>query len=1318
MKKALFFFSLNIYLCTCYGQTQNSCATFGCTAVNSLVINTGYNASTQTTIPVGQKDTNWIVTAMTADMQNAFCNSNTTGPTQPTGVSVSPVSIGQSPFVLQTFPPPWIQSQTYVSCFPLNTLYTRLPPQTSVTNCGMDITRSFFICSSNNEDVTFNLSISTDDNTLNITIDAGTPNAIVLSTGGTSLSPPLIINTTENLSPGTHTLTIQCADEEDINGIYYNLPSGAEAQWNPFGVSIIGTISSTNNVLINSSCTPKLSTCNNWLYLPSQPSAVECGDLDVSGNQITVEALINRTVPYTGGALYAGDVVSKHKDPTDANYLLRPNEAEITTTNGYFITPPICEIELNKTYHVAMVYDGATLKFYRNGFLMSQVAATGDLIQNDWPLRIGYYFAELFNTNFLGYIDEVRIWNVARTQSQIRTYMYTPLPSPPTQTGLLAYYQFNDLTNKQGNAAWNGAIVGAASINQTNPTCANFIADTCCTPLTGTLIGSSVCNGSQPLLTFNTTATTGPFTLTFTDGVDTFTQNNVQNNIAFPISAIPTTTKYVLVSIKDTTGCNPTNITGDTATVIVNTCSLCKGSLGDPVVNITFGNGSNPGQPLSTIVPGASTTLTYVPVIGNPATPTLEDGQYTITNNIPYRSSSPWFSGSPDHTSGNGTGFMAFYNSSQQPGEFYNQTVNNLCGSTTYEFAAWIANAVNPAFYVGVDPNITFIIEQTDGTILATYNTGDIPENSTFTWNHYGFYFTTPSTVSSVVLRMINNNSDIGGGGGNDFALDDITFRACGPTTTASFSQTLSVDTLKVCAASFSTIYGTVSAGYNTPNYLWQQSADSGRTWNDIPNSNSLQLPFAVPSPNLEKLYLYRLLTAEGNNINSPNCRVASNIVALIIEPSPQGELSGQTICNGDNALLSFTASIGTAPFNIVYNVGANIYNQSNIGNNISFTVPFNVTDTTTFNLFSITDANGCTDTVNATTVINVNPLPQGGIVGDTVCAGDSVTIVFNASSGVAPYVIQLSNGTTTNTYYQIQSGASFQIEPTYNTETITLLSVTDHNGNGCTRTTGFTAPTALVTAKGAPQVQFDSLPAVCIQQPPFIFTEAREQNGAYGYGYYQGAGVDSAGNFSPVEAGAGDHYISFTFVALDGCSDSAIRNIMVNPTPVVNAGGDIITCIGFPVTLNATGALTYLWSPPFGLDDATKQSPVATLDTSTTFIVQGTDVNGCVASDTITVNVSTRGINAFQIPNAFTPNGDGHNDCFGIRNWGSDITVQQFSIYNRWGQLVFSTKNPSDCWDGTFKGIAQEPGGYIYIIKATSPCGNLDKKGVVLLIR
>ncbi|MBK6990428.1 MAG: hypothetical protein IPH34_00760 [Chitinophagaceae bacterium] len=238
--------------------------------------------------------------------------------------------------------------------------------------------------------------------------------------------------------------------------------------------------------------------CNNWLNLPSYQSYVNVGDLDITGNKITVEAIFCRTAPYTNGYIWAGDLVSKHVDPIDVNYLLRPNNTEITTTNGYFSTPPICEIELNKVYHAAMVYDGSTLKFYRNGFLMSSVPVSGNMLQNNHQTRIGLYDDIVHNTNLIGYMNEVRIWNVARTQTEIQTYMNNPLPSPPSQTGLLAYYTFDNLLNKQGNPAWNGTLGGAASINQTIPNC-NFFVDSC---FKRTDIGNII-NDYTPVLALN-----------------------------------------------------------------------------------------------------------------------------------------------------------------------------------------------------------------------------------------------------------------------------------------------------------------------------------------------------------------------------------------------------------------------------------------------------------------------------------------------------------------------------------------------------------------------------------------------------------------------------------------------------------------------------------------------------------------------------------------------------------------------------------------------------------------------------------------------
>lgn len=238
-------------------------------------------------------------------------------------------------------------------------------------------------------------------------------------------------------------------------------------------------------------------TCTNWLRTQAVGQSVTVGDLDVSGNQVTIEANFNCSSFPTTRPDKQEDIVSKHSNTTDINYVLRMDLAGITTTNGQFLTPFPCDnLVTNKTYHVALVYNGTTLKFYRNGFLMSQIAATGNLVLNNWLTTIGDYAVNNpVGTNFLGYINEVRIWNVARTQAQLQAYMNISLPNPTTQPGLLGYYTFDNLLNKQGNAAYNGTLNGAATINNTNPNC-SFLADSC--PVTTVI--SNIINTYTPVL--------------------------------------------------------------------------------------------------------------------------------------------------------------------------------------------------------------------------------------------------------------------------------------------------------------------------------------------------------------------------------------------------------------------------------------------------------------------------------------------------------------------------------------------------------------------------------------------------------------------------------------------------------------------------------------------------------------------------------------------------------------------------------------------------------------------------------------------------
>jgi len=274
---------------------------------------------------------------------------------------------------------------------------------------------------------------------------------------------------------------------------------------------------------------------------------------------------------------------------------------------------------------------------------------------------------------------------------------------------------------------------------------------------------------------------------------------------------------------------------------------------------------------------------------------------------------------------------------------------------------------------------------------------------------------------------------------------------------------------------------------------------------------------------------------------------------------------------------------------------------------------------------------------------------------------------------------------------------------------------VTDNDG--CTRTSNFTSPTATINVIPSPKISFAALPAVCKNDSSFTITQASETSGIQGSGIFYGTGVSSTGFVDLSKMSPGTYPITFRYNATNGCADSAIQPITIKSTPVANAGPDLLGCMNSSIQLNASGGEFYFWSPPTGLSDPTIADPLLTINTTTTYILSVTNTDGCTSRDSLTVTISPLGKGAYKVPNAFTPNGDGKNDCFGIQRWGG-IDLKEFSVYNRWGQRIFSTKNPSVCWDGTFEGIPQDSGGFVYIIRALTPCGIIDMKGTVFLVR
>ena len=351
---------------------------------------------------------------------------------------------------------------------------------------------------------------------------------------------------------------------------------------------------------------------------------------------------------------------------------------------------------------------------------------------------------------------------------------------------------------------------------------------------------------------------------------------------------------------------------------------LCTGSLGEPVVNITFGSGGGNGSPLDTSVTNYNFIFGSCP----------DDGQYTVTSQVPSCFGSTWHSVATDHTPNDTAGYMMVVNASFAPGDFYVKKVEGLCDNTTYEFAAWILNVLLPSACQssGIKPNVTFRIEKEDGTVLQTYQTGDISDSNTPIWRQYGLFFQTPPGVNTVIVRMTNNAP---GGCGNDLILDDITFRPCGPLVNVEIENT-NGSVVYVCEGETPTFEFTSNvtpAGTNTQ-YQWQQSLDSGATWRDIPGAD--QSEYTRLPDNRFGIYQYRLAVAQGDYASIPSCsRVMSTVLTVSHVALPTGgATSNSPVCEG--AQLSFKANDGSqylwtgpagfqsiAPFPVIDGVGA-----------------------------------------------------------------------------------------------------------------------------------------------------------------------------------------------------------------------------------------------------------------------------------------------------------------------------------------------------------------------------------------------------------
>ena len=182
--------------------------------------------------------------------------------------------------------------------------------------------------------------------------------------------------------------------------------------------------------------------------------------------------------------------------------------------------------------------------------------------------------------------------------------------------------------------------------------------------------------------------------------------------------------------------------------------------------------------------------------------------------------------------------------------------------------------------------------------------------------------------------------------------------------------------------------------------------------------------------------------------------------------------------------------------------------------------------------------------------------------------------------------------------------------------------------------------------------------------------------------------------------------------------------NVIVNLPIIVNAGHDTSIVADQPLQLSPavseTNINSFVWTPTTGLNNPFIANPVATLGLgidSIRYKVRATNSNGCYGEDDILVYVYKLKPDIL-VPTGFTPNGDGRNDILKPILMGIS-TLNYFQIYNRWGQMLFSTSEPNKGWDGNLNGTPQQSGTYLYMTEGTDYLGNaVFRKGTVVLIR
>ena len=399
-------------------------------------------------------------------------------------------------------------------------------------------------------------------------------------------------------------------------------------------------------------------------------------------------------------------------------------------------------------------------------------------------------------------------------------------------------------------------------------------------------------------------------------------------------------------------------------------------------------------------------------------------------------------------------------------------------------------------------------------------------------------------------------------------------------------------------------------------------------------------------------------VTVTDNN----NCVQTATIT--INQPSPVVVVStATTICSGQTAVLSASASGGTAPYSFSWDSA--LPQQNN-------TITISPILTNTYAVIAI-DSKNCPSTVFTTTATVLPPL-QVNAVGATICVGNSANLTASASGGNNNYIYNWLPGNLT--------GNTISVSP--NSTTVYTVTVTD----GCT--TSGAIDTGLVNVVNIPVLSLQNSVSGCA--PQCISFAIPTNTNVIGWLWNLGDNSTSTIQ-NPVHCynKSGSYNVSLTYTTLQGCINTITQNNLVTvfPSPIANFSASSFDADIYNMNISfynqSVGIASWDWS--FGdANYSTLYNPTHEYSGIGNYLVTLVVTNQKGCKDSVTKEIKIHDDYTFYAPNAFSPNEDGMNDEFKPTGTGWDLTTYKLWVFDRWGNEIFKTTDTQKGWKGKYR--------------------------------